>query len=809
MNPIPSVFLLPVFALLLGSTLRAQEEILHGDAVALVWEEAGPDGFESWFTLSLDGGRTFGRARSTSFTLRLRFSEFDPVRDEEPAIPTALKAGKDAELFIVQFLAKSAQPWREAVEDLGAVSHRFLADHAGIWGMTPETASRVRELPFVRWVGPFHPAYKMEDALLAAWKNEALPRWQRYRIIVGERGPRQKAFVQARLAALGAETELNIDEGWVLEAFLTPAQLMQTLHMPEVLGVDRWSAPEVDMNHARAVMGANHLESVAGLTGQGVRAEVCDSGLDTSHSDWSGSRAPTMHGSNGSSTSHGTCTFGINFGDGSSHANARGMMPDGEGVFASYNFSNRYTHTAQCVDPSLGYRCVFQTNSWGGSRTRSYNSYSQEMDDIIAINDFVILQSQSNAGNQDSRPQAWAKNIISVGGIRHGDDQDFSNDTWNYGGSIGPAADGRIKPDLASWYDAIWCSDADGGGYASGEYYTGFGGTSGATPIVAGHMGLLHQMWHQGMFGNSIGADVFESRPHFTTAKALLINSARQWTFSGSSHDLTRVHQGWGGPDLQRLHDYRDLTYWVDESVPLTDQASWSQQVDVPSGEPDFRATLVYVDPAGTTSSSQHRINDLSLRVTAPDGTSYWGNNGLLSSMWSSPGGSSNTKDTVEQVLVQNPMAGTWTVEIFADEVNVDTHEEDGSSPVNADFALVVSPAEPAGGGGAVNTILMTGPSISWPGWVAIYEWSNAPTSTLGYLAYSDGLGGIVYQGHAFDIDPPLGWIMVPTGTTGSGSHVVYVPAAAANRIYHVEMAVFDSASGAWKDSNPVTTQVY
>ena len=108
-----------------------------------------------------------------------------------------------------------------------------------------------------------------------------------------------------------------------------------------------------------------------------------------------------------------------------------------------------------------------------------------------------------------------------------------------------------------------------------------------------------------------------------------------------------------------------------------------------------------------------------------------------------------------------------------------------------------------------MNTIQMTGPTISWPGWVAIYEWSNAPTNTLGYLAYSDGLGGIVYQGHAFDIDPPLGWFMVPTGTTGSGSHVVYVPAAAANRIYHVEMAVFDSASGAWKDSNPVTTQIY
>ncbi|HBF23242.1 MAG TPA: peptidase S8 [Planctomycetes bacterium] len=776
--------------------------------MARVWSDPAVSA-GSWYSLSLDGGDTFGRPKFSEFKIRLRYAEFDPARGDEPFVHPVLTAGEVPDLFIVQFRAKSAESWRESIELMGGVNYRFLADHAGIWALDPELVPRVRDLPFVRWVGAFHPAYKMEDALLAAWETDLLPSLQRYRIIVGERGPRQKAIVKSRLAAIGATTELSIDEGWVLEAFLTPAQLLQVVHMPEVLGLDRWGAPEVDMNNARAMMGANYLETIEGLTGQGVRAEVCDGGLDTNHADWSGSRAPTIHGSSGSSTSHGTCTFGINFGDGSSNSNARGLMPDGEGVFASYNFSNRYSHTAQCVDPSLPYRVVFQTNSWGNSRTRSYSSYSQEMDDIIRINDLVILQSQSNAGNQDSRPEAWAKNILSVGGIRHQDDQNRSNDSWNYGASIGPAADGRIKPDMASWYDAIWCSDADGGGYVSGDHYTGFGGTSGATPIVAGHMGLLHQMWHEGMFGNPTGADVFESRPHFTTAKALLINSAEQWSFSGSGHDLTRVHQGWGGPDIQRLYDYRDLTFWVDESVPLADQASWSQQLEVPAGEPDFRATLVYVDPAGTTSSSQHRVNDLSLRVTAPDGTVYWGNNGLLSSMWSSPGGSSNTKDTVEQVLLQNPMSGTWTVDVFADEVNADTHEEDGSNPVNADFALVVSPAEGDGGGGTVNSIQLSGPSIAWSGWIAIYDWVNAPPNTIGHLAYASGLGGVTFQGHSFDIDPPISWITVPTGSGGTGSHLVNIPNSAPPGIYYVEMAVFDTGAGVWRDSNPVTTQVY
>ncbi len=39
----------------------------------------------------------------------------------------------------------------------------------------------------------------------------------------------------------------------------------------------------------------------------------------------------------------------------------------------------------------------------------------------------------------------------------------------------------------------------------------------------------------------------------------------------------------------------------------------------------------------GTTSAAQHRINDLSLKVTSPSGTVYWGNNGLTDGNLSPP----------------------------------------------------------------------------------------------------------------------------------------------------------------------------
>ena len=129
------------------------------------------------------------------------------------------------------------------------------------------------------------------------------------------------------------------------------------------------------------------------------------------------------------------------------------------------------------------------TASWGGQRTFFYTSTSAEADDITFDHDITWTQSQSNAGNQDSRPQAWAKNVFSVGGIHHANNGHPSDDSWQNGGaSIGPASDGRIKPTMCAYYDSIGTSDLTGSaGYSAANWTAGFSGTSGATPIVAGH----------------------------------------------------------------------------------------------------------------------------------------------------------------------------------------------------------------------------------------------------------------------------------------------------------------------------------
>ena len=187
--------------------------------------------------------------------------------------------------------------------------------------------------------------------------------------------------------------------------------------------------------------------------------------------------------------------------------------------------------------------------------------------------------------------------------------------------------------------------------------------------------------------------DRLRKTPSRRDREGALINNANAYAFSGLSHDFARVHQGWGTPDLVRTYDRANAgkSIVVDETVVLAPLGSASWNVNVAAGEPDLRATLAWSDPPGTTSATVHRINDLDLKVTSPSGVVYWGNHGLLTGNWSTPGGPPNSIDTVENVFVQNPQAGGWNVTVYAIQINQDGHVE--TPALDADFALVLTGA--------------------------------------------------------------------------------------------------------------------
>ena len=207
----------------------------------------------------------------------------------------------------------------------------------------------------------------------------------------------------------------------------------------------------------------------------------------------------------------------------------------------------------------------------------------------------------------------------------------------------------------------------------------------------------MAQMWADNVWGTDPqGATVFEKLPHHTTLKALLINNGKQYPFTGTTSDLTRTHQGWGRPNVEIAMNRAEDSFIVDWAQPLTVGQAASYDIAVASGETELKITMIYPDPPGTTSSLLHRLNDVDLRVISPGGTEYFGNVGLDAGNYSVPGGSPNGVDTVENVFVENPEAGTWTVEISATEVNVDGYLDTPGDDVV--FSLVVT----GGRGGAV-----------------------------------------------------------------------------------------------------------
>jgi|GEM_PF-1191060 len=648
------------------------------------------------FSLSLTLGAALcaqGGEPQPGSQILIRYGAFDPLQSV-PTIPERLRATNERGLWIVQFDRIPTQQDRDAILAAGGERIGYFPQNSYVVRMNAADVGKLMSSPFVRWVGCYEVAYRIDPALLESGAHLSAAA-ARYNIVVANKRADKPSLV-AKIARLGGRVG-DLHQGSVLiDATLTGPQLLQVAGCNEVLWVDLWSAPEEDMDNARIQGGGDYVESQGGYTGAGVNLHVYE-GIEATHPDFTGGAQNVQSG--GGAEDHGHCTAGIVFGNGSSNPAVRGMAPDAGKFYTNYNSAS--VSRWQVFDDLANIHSVsLSTASWGGSLTTNYTSTSMESDDIVFDHDITWTQSQSNAGNRDSRPEAWAKNVLSVGAVNHGDDADPTNDSWAAGNaSIGPADDGRIKPTLCAYFDAIGTSDRTGSaGYASGSWYSDFGGTSGATPIVAGHCGLAIQMFTDdaatpgvGKFGNALrspGGSAFENRPHTPTLKALMTATASQYAFDASSSDNLRRHQGWGFPDLREMWDRRDVTFIVDEESVLTQGEADTWKVTVAAGEPSLKISLNWREAGANPSATQQAINDLSMRVAAPDGTLYVGNVGLEDEMWSTPGlGSFDTVNTIENVFVENPVAGEWFIEIRATAVVEDNHVETGA--IDCDYALV------------------------------------------------------------------------------------------------------------------------
>ncbi|HXV99245.1 MAG TPA: hypothetical protein VEC93_12560, partial [Anaerolineae bacterium] len=101
-----------------------------------------------------------GQVRLMNFT-------FDPARSGEPALPAQMRADATTStgFWLVQFTGPIKDEWLARLAASGMRLLQYYPHHSYLVWASPSQARATEALDFVRWQGPFHPAYKINTEL--------------------------------------------------------------------------------------------------------------------------------------------------------------------------------------------------------------------------------------------------------------------------------------------------------------------------------------------------------------------------------------------------------------------------------------------------------------------------------------------------------------------------------------------------------------------------------------------------------------------------------------------------------------------
>ncbi|MGI8604605.1 MAG: S8 family serine peptidase [Verrucomicrobiales bacterium] len=249
---------------------------------------------------------------------------------------------------------------------------------------------------------------------------------------------------------------------------------------------------------------------------------------------------------------------------------------------------------------------------------------------------------------------AVAKNVRTVGAAT------ISGSRWTSPASVtiasyssrGPTDDGRIKPDVVA---SGLIQNTPGA--ASDSATSGLGGTSSATPEVAGALTLVAQAWKT----------LHPERPEIRaeTLKALAIHTASECG-PAPGPDYT---YGWGLVNAEAAaiaiaQDAASACHALIKETTLPNGSSVTFPVTA-SGQQPLKVSLCWLDPAHSilpaadNPATPHLVNDLDLTVTRTGQPPHYPFRLTRATPTAPPlTDGPNHRDTVEQVLVNSPVPG-------------------------------------------------------------------------------------------------------------------------------------------------------
>lgn len=644
---------------------------------------------------------------------------FDPVTDGAPVVPAGLAAAPlhDGEMgsFLVQLKGRVRAEEREAIVAQGATLFSYLPNQTFVVRMTTETRTRVENLPFVRWVGTYEPAFKLSAQ--PGMKNGAGP-GKLTVLLFPDADPGRS---RAALENLGGKVLESTDSG---RNKLLKVELDLT-RVPELAsrGEVAWVEPTLELHTMNAtaqwvvqtnVTNNRHIWDM-GLHGEGQVVHTSDSGIRTTHFAFRDAGVPIttwgdypthrkiiayqpallgsgiLFGDTGGASYHGTHTAGSIVGDDSPFAaNANDGMAPMARIWFSDAGATANTITAPGdlnllfqppYDGNAGGAARVSSNSWGGDAAGAYTVNSMTADQFMWDHkDFLIDFSNGNAGPQPATVGAPAtmKNGISSGacdnGANSGTPADFS--------SQGPAADGRLKPTLMS-PGAGLVSELFGINSANGANDTGYQqlqGTSMSCPTVTGAVLLVRQYLTEGWYPTGVKTPANGFTPSGALLKAMAIASTDN---DMNGFPIPNNVVGWGRIKLENILYFPGdaaHTAIVDQADGLVTGDFIEYQVNVTANSVPLKVALCWFDKEGNPAAARQLVNDLDLTVKDPTGLlTYRGN--FLQNGESIPAGVRDSLNVEECVRRSSPLTGVWTIRVTG------THVPFGAQP----FALAIS----------------------------------------------------------------------------------------------------------------------